>query len=77
MWRDLSFPHWPISSRRERQHSAQRLVLRGVCRWFFLFFHDVDHLGVFKRRVEEERTEPLLHDVYFQLGHLLDVRGLL
>ena len=36
-----------------------------------VFFHDVDHLGVFKRRVEEEAGEPLLHDFNFQLGHLL------
>ena len=42
-----------------------------------VFFHDVDNLGACKRRVEEEGGEPLLHDFDFQLGHLLNVRGLL
>ena len=42
-----------------------------------LIFHDVDRLGVFKRHVEEEGGEPLLHDFDFQLGHLLDVNDLL
>ena len=42
-----------------------------------VFFHDVDHLDVSERCVEEEGGQPLLRDIYFQLGHLLDVRSLL
>ena len=40
-------------------------------------FHDVYYLGIFKHYIEEEAGEHVLRDLNFQLGHLLDVFGLL
>ena len=57
---------------------AEADASRGMVIVLLVFFlPDVDYLGVFKRRFKEEAGELLLCDFNFQLGRLLDVRGLL
>ena len=53
------------------------LVVSLSLSMLILLSADVYYLGIFKHYIEEEAGEHVLRDLNFQLGHLLDVFGLL